>query len=39
MREIQMGGWSKDEYLLEYEKYVSNTCSNNHDDLLGSSSD
>ena len=34
-----MGGWSEEEYLLEHDKYVSNTYSNNHDDLLGSSSD
>ena len=34
-----MGGWSEEEYLLRYNKYVSNTYSNDHDDLLGSSSD
>ena len=34
-----MRGWSKEEYLLGHDKYVSNTCSNNHEDLLGSSSD
>ena len=34
-----MGGWSEEEYLLRHDKYVSNACSNNHDDLLGSSSD
>ena len=39
MNKIQMGGWSGEEYLLGYDKYVSNTCSNDHDDLLGSSSD
>ena len=32
-----MGGWSEEEYLIEHDKYVSNTCSNDHDDLLGSS--
>ena len=34
-----MRGWSKEEYLLGHDKYVSNTCSNNHEDLPGSSSD
>ena len=34
-----MGGWSEEEHLLRHDKYVSNACSNNHDDLLGSSSD
>ena len=34
-----MRGWSEEEYLLKHDKYVSNACSNNHDDLLGSSSD
>ena len=37
MSEIQMGGWSKEEYLLGHDKYISNTYSNNHDDLPGSS--
>ena len=32
-----MGGWSEEEYLIGHDKYVSNTCSNDHDDLLGSS--
>ena len=32
-----MGGWSEEEYLIRHDKYVSNTCSNDHDDLLGSS--
>ena len=32
-----MGGWSEEEYLIEHDKYVSNTCSNDHDNLLGSS--
>ena len=31
-----MGGWSEEEYLIRHDKYVSNTCSNDHDDLLGS---
>ena len=39
MSKIQMRGWSKEEYLLGHDKYVSNTCSNNHEDLPGSSSD
>ena len=34
-----MGGWSEEEYLLEHDKYVLNTYSNDHDDLPGSSSD
>ena len=34
-----MGGWSEEEYLLGHDKYVSNTYFNNHDNLLGSSSD
>ena len=34
-----MGGWSEEEYLLGHDKYVLNTYSNNHDDLLGNSSD
>ena len=34
-----MGGWSDEEYLLRYNKYVSNIYSNDHDDLLGSFSD
>ena len=39
MSEIQMGGWSEKEYLLGYDKYSSNTYSNNQDDLPGSSDD
>ena len=39
MSEIHMGEWSEEEYLLGYDKYVSNTRSNDYDDLLGSSSD
>ena len=39
MSEIQMEGWSEEEYLLGHDKYVSNTCPNDHDDLAGSSSD
>ena len=34
-----MGGWFEEEYLLGHDKYVSYTCSNDHDDLPGSSSD
>ena len=34
-----MGGWSEEEYLIRHDKYVSNTCSNDHNDLPGSSSD
>ena len=34
-----MGGWSEEEYLLGYDKYSSNTYSNNQDDLLGSYND
>ena len=39
MSKIQMRGWSKEEYLLGHDKYISNTCSNNHEHLPGSSSD
>ena len=39
MSEIQIGGWSEEEYLFGYDKFVSNMYSNNHDDLPGSSSD
>ena len=39
MSEIHMRGWSEEECLLGYNKYVSNTRSNNYDDLLGISSD
>ena len=39
MSKIQMRGWSEEEYLLGHDKYVSNTCSNNHEDLPRSSSD
>ena len=34
-----MERWSKEEYLLGYDKYSSNMYSNNRGDLLGSSSD
>ena len=34
-----MEGWSEEEYLLGHDKYVLNTCPNDHDDLVGSSSD
>ena len=39
MNKIQMGEWSKEEHLLEYDKYSSNMYSNNQGDLLGSSRD
>ena len=39
MSKMQMGRWSKEEYLLGYDKYNSNMYSNNQCDLLGSSSD
>ena len=39
MSEIQMGGWSKEEYLLGHDKYVSYMCYDDHDDLSRSSSD
>ena len=39
MSEIQMEGWSEEKYLLGHDKYVLNTCPNDHDDLAGSSSD
>ena len=39
MSKIQMEGWSEKEYLLEYDKYNSNTYSSNHGDLPRSSSD
>ena len=31
MSEIQMGGWSEEEYLLGYDKCSSNTYFNNQD--------
>ena len=34
-----MGGWSEKEYLIGYDKYSSNTYSNNQGDLLGNSGD
>ena len=34
-----MGGWSKEECLIGYDKYVSNTRSNDYDGLLRISSD
>ena len=34
-----MGGWCEEEYLLGYDNYSSNTYSNYHGDLLGSSND
>ena len=36
---VSKEGWSEEECLLEYDKYVSNTRSNNYDDLPGISSD
>ena len=39
MSEIQMKGWSKEEYLIGHDKYVSYTCSNDHDNLPGRSID
>ena len=39
MSEIQMGGWSEEEYLLGYDKCSSNTYFNNQDDLPVSSND
>ena len=38
-QQIQIGGQSEEEYLLGHDKYVLNTCPNDHDDLAGSSSD
>ena len=35
----EIGGWSEEEYLLRNDKYISNTYSNNHDDLPRSSND
>ena len=39
MNKIQMGEWSEEEHLIEYDKYSSNMYFNNQGDLLGSSSD
>ena len=39
MSVVSMGGWSTEECLLGYDKYVSNTRSNDYDDLPGISSD
>ena len=39
MSVVPTGGWSKEECLLEYDKYVSNTCSNDYDDLSRISND
>ena len=39
MSVVLMGGWSEEECLLGYDKYVSNTRSNDYDDLPGISSD
>ena len=34
-----MGGWSEEECILRYDKYIANTRSNDYDDLSGISSD
>ena len=39
MSVVSKEGWSEEECLLEYDKYVSNTRSNDYDDLPGISSD
>ena len=39
MNKGQMGRWSKEGHLLEYDKYSSNMYSNNQGDLLESSND
>ena len=39
MSKIQMGRWSKEEYLLWYEKYSLNMYFNNQGDILRNSSD
>ena len=39
MSEVHMGGWSDEECLLGYDKYVSNTRSNDYDDLPRISND
>ena len=39
MSVVPMGGWSEEESLLRYDKYVLNTRSNKYDDLPGISSD
>ena len=36
---VPIGGWSKEECLIGYDKFISNTRSNDYDDLLGISSD
>ena len=36
---VLMGGWSEEECLLGYDKYISNTRSNDYDDLPRISSD
>ena len=38
MCKIHMGRCSEEEYLLRHDKYSSNTCSSNHGNLPGSSS-
>ena len=39
MSVVPMGGWSEEECILRYDKYISNTRSNDYDDLPGISSD
>ena len=39
MNVIPMGGWSEEECILRYDKYIANTRSNDYDDLSGISSD
>ena len=39
MNIIPMGGWSEEECILRYDKYISNTRSNDYDDLSEISSD
>ena len=39
MSVVSMEGWSAEECLLGYDKYISNTRSNDYDDLSGISSD
>ena len=36
---VPIGGWSEEECLLGYDKFISNTRSNDYDDLLGISSE
>ena len=36
---VPIGGWLEEECLLGYDKFISNTRSNDYDDLPGISSD